>query len=501
MLCFPLYRRHIIPYLQLHHKNPITSAPLHLRDLIRLHFHTDPSDPAQYICPVSHKPFSPLHTHIVAIATTGNVYAADVVDELCVKAGVLEDLVTGEKFRKEDIITLQDPHNLKTSSVQRRVEDEAVEQKQTSGSTVAAATSPAALSRAAASSSSPASSFPAAPFVARSLHSSHHATASFTSTALTPVTANTRTALTDAEKREQQYAAIRKQKTIKAYARLVTNHGHINLILYASQTPHTTHNFLTLATRHYYDRTASHRLVAGFMVQFGDPTGTGRGGEGAFERKFDDEIVASLKHDDRGVLSMANSGANTNGSQFFITFAACPHLDGKHTVFGHVVGGMQALDAIEKAGDRGDSDDKKSGSSKGKVDEVRIERVEVYDNPFKDDWVARDAVTGEREDEVQRRAVEEKKQREDSERKPWFSRPVAVDREVERREIGYLIKAGDAGDGEGAGGGRKRKEGPVMPAPVNDEDEAILRLKKRQAISRAMTASRSGASQFNFGDW
>jgi len=429
------------------------------------------------------------------------VYAADVVDELCVKAGVLEDLVSGERFKKEDIITLQDPHNLKTRSVQRRVEGETtVEPKQTSTKSLAPASSSTSLSSAAASSSSSSSASPSssspAPFVARGLHSSHHATASFTSTAMTPVTANTRTALTDAEKRQQQYAAIRAQKTTTAAVRLITSHGNINLILHASPAPHTTHNFLTLAQRHYYDRTTSHRLLAGFMVQFGDPTATGRGGEGAFERKFDDEIVASLKHDRRGVLSMANSGANTNGSQFFITFVACPHLDGKHTVFGHVVGGMQALDAIEKAGDRGDSDDKKSSGNGSKVEVVRIERVEVYDNPFSDDWVAKDALTGEREDEAEKRAADEKKQQEDGERKAWFSRPVAVDRDVESKDIGYLI-----GAAESDSGARKRKDGPVMPAPVNDDDEAIRQMKKRQAISRAMTASRPGSSKLDFSDW
>jgi len=432
------------------------------------------------------------------------VYAGEVVDELCVKAGVLEDLVSGVKFRKEDIIVLQDPHNLKTRVVRAggvdASKENSVTQKQTASHSSSSSAPAVAVSSSSPSASS--SSSPTAPFVARGLHSSHHATGSFTSTALTPVTANTRTALTDAQKRQQQYTTIRAQKTTKAYVRLITTHGHINLTLHASLAPHTTHNFLTLATRGYYNNTTAHRLLSGFMVQFGDPTGTGRGGEGAFERRFEDEIVSSLKHDGRGVLSMANSGPGTNGSQFFITFGACAHLDGKHTVFGRVVGGMGALDAIEKAGDRGDSEGGKdggSGASKGsRVEEVRIERVEVFENPFTDDFVAKDAVTGEREDGVVKRVAEEKKEREDNERKAWFSRPVAVDREVESKEIGYLIKTGQS-DGEGLnGGGRKRKEGPVMPPPLNDEDEAVRQMKKRQAVSRAMAASRPGGSQFNF---
>jgi cyclophilin family peptidyl-prolyl cis-trans isomerase len=113
--------------------------------------------------------------------------------------------------------------------------------------------------------------------------------------------------------------------------------------LYADQVPNTVNNFVFLAREGFYDGTMFHRVIDGFMAQAGDPTGTGMGGPGY---QFADEFVASLRHDGPGVLSMANAGANTNGSQFFLTFDATPWLDGAHTVFGKVIEGLDVLDEI-----------------------------------------------------------------------------------------------------------------------------------------------------------
>ncbi len=126
-------------------------------------------------------------------------------------------------------------------------------------------------------------------------------------------------------------------------ATLETEKGDIVIELYADKVPNTVNNFVFLARQGFYDGTTFHRVISGFMAQAGDPTGTGRGGPGY---RFADEFSADLKHDGPGVLSMANSGANTNGSQFFITLAATPWLDGKHAVFGRVVEGMDVLNSI-----------------------------------------------------------------------------------------------------------------------------------------------------------
>ncbi|KAK8166383.1 putative peptidyl-prolyl cis-trans isomerase-like 1 [Phyllosticta citrichinensis] len=122
-----------------------------------------------------------------------------------------------------------------------------------------------------------------------------------------------------------------------------TSMGTVTLELYTAHAPRTVQNFRTLAQRGYYNNVVFHRIIPDFMIQTGDPTGTGRGGESIYGEKFEDEISPQLKHTGAGVLSMANSGPNTNGSQFFITLAPTPWLDGKHTIFGRVKSGMPVV--------------------------------------------------------------------------------------------------------------------------------------------------------------
>lgn len=131
------------------------------------------------------------------------------------------------------------------------------------------------------------------------------------------------------------------QKTYTAT--LHTEKGDITCALFADKAPRTVNNFVFLAREGFYDNTIFHRVIADFMAQGGDPTGTGRGGPGY---RFADEFHPELKHDKPGVLSMANAGPNTNGSQFFITHVPTPWLDGKHSVFGQVIEGMDVLLSI-----------------------------------------------------------------------------------------------------------------------------------------------------------
>jgi len=121
--------------------------------------------------------------------------------------------------------------------------------------------------------------------------------------------------------------------------------GKFTIELFAAEVPNTVGNFAKLAEKNFYDGVIFHRVIDGFMIQGGDPTGTGRGGPGY---QFADEIHPQLKHTGEGILSMANAGPNTNGSQFFITLVPTPHLDGKHTVFGKVVEGMDVVKKIGK---------------------------------------------------------------------------------------------------------------------------------------------------------
>jgi len=128
-------------------------------------------------------------------------------------------------------------------------------------------------------------------------------------------------------------------------ATLETSKGKIVIALTPDKTPLTVANFANLIQRGYYDGLSFHRVIPNFMIQGGDPEGSGRGGPGY---KFEDEFDASLKHSGAGILSMANAGPGTNGSQFFITHSAQPHLNGKHTVFGQVTEGINVVNEIEQ---------------------------------------------------------------------------------------------------------------------------------------------------------
>jgi cyclophilin family peptidyl-prolyl cis-trans isomerase len=158
-------------------------------------------------------------------------------------------------------------------------------------------------------------------------------------------------------------AALRQNGRMST-ATIHTNHGAIEIELHDEAAPTTVGNFRKLAGDGFYDGVVFHRVIPDFMIQGGDPTGTGSGGPGyTFEDEFNDHPVA------RGALAMANAGPNTNGSQFFIvTAGACPWLDGKHTVFGQVTNGMDVVDAISQA---------ETGPGDKPLEDVVIERVDL----------------------------------------------------------------------------------------------------------------------------
>jgi cyclophilin family peptidyl-prolyl cis-trans isomerase len=144
-----------------------------------------------------------------------------------------------------------------------------------------------------------------------------------------------------------------------------TNHGTIVAEMFADVAPKTTANFMDLAEKGFYDGVIFHRVIEGFMIQGGDPTGTGRGGPGY---QIPDEFGKGLAHTEAGLFSMANAGPNTGGSQFFITLAATPWLDGKHAIFGKVTSGLDVVKAIGKI---------RTGMADRPVEDVVMEKVTV----------------------------------------------------------------------------------------------------------------------------
>jgi len=147
-----------------------------------------------------------------------------------------------------------------------------------------------------------------------------------------------------------------------------TSMGEVIIELYWRHAPTTCRNFAELARRGYFNGTKFHRIIKDFMIQGGDPTATGRGGASIYGKTFEDEIHSELKHTGAGILSMANSGPDTNGSQFFITLAPTQWLDGKHTIFGRVQAGMRTVQMIGQS--ETDKNDKP-------VDDVRIVKASV----------------------------------------------------------------------------------------------------------------------------
>lgn len=143
-------------------------------------------------------------------------------------------------------------------------------------------------------------------------------------------------------------SAVKKETKTQLVAVFETNMGTFECELFEDKAPKTVANFVGLAEKGYYDGVIFHRVIDNFVIQGGDPTGTGRGGESIYGHPFEDEFHPDLKHDKAGVLSMANAGPNTNGSQFFITLAPTPWLDNKHSIFGQVIKGMDVVRKIGK---------------------------------------------------------------------------------------------------------------------------------------------------------
>ncbi|KAF7339562.1 Cyclophilin-type peptidyl-prolyl cis-trans isomerase [Mycena sanguinolenta] len=354
----------IIPWLKQHNnQHPVTKAPLNPTDLITLHYSRKEAS-GELHDPISFKLFSQ-HSHIVAIATTGNVFLAE-----SIKGG--RDLVNDIPFKKEDVITLQNPHGLPPASVPKAAPVAAVQ--------------PAKPKAVASLSTVPVKPKEAVPWNV-SPYSNGLPGASLTSTSVDPQTTSSKLVWDEEELMFEDISnppkGKGKEKDLgkrRAYVRVVTNLGgsSLNLELFCEKAPKTCYNFLMLARTGKYDNCLFHRLVPGFMIQTGDPTGTGAGGTSYWETPFRDEhdLKGAAKHDSRGTLAMANKGPGTNGSQWYLTFRATPHLDRKHTVFGKLVGGEDVLDALEKI-------PLKDGTERP-AKPVRITEIIIYQDPFEE---------------------------------------------------------------------------------------------------------------------
>ena len=468
----------ITAWLETHNTNPVTGKALKVKDLIKLNFAKN--DEGDMGDPVTYKVFTN-NTHIVALGNTGNVFSYDSVERLNIKAKMWRDLVSDEEFGRKDIITLQDPQNLESRNLssfnyvkqgistltpaQARERNATVNksalgnaasvlkseethtgpkvgkylhQKQSSNAT---ATSPpnstTSLAKPSANASVASKPLPASHSAKPPpKQSSHHTTgataASFTSTGLTPSTSSALATLTD-----EEYMLVPRRVKSPGYARItIPPHGDLVLELLPEHAPRAVWNFIQLAKRGYYNDVGFHRNIRGFMLQGGDPTGSGRGGKSCWGGTFKDEFEGPQSHDRRGVLSMANKGKNTNTSQFFITYRACKHLDRKHTVFGRVVEGLEStLSSIETV--------EVAEGDKRPKEPLVMKEVVVFVDPFEEFLKSRD--------EKERREMEEeeirKKGGRDEDRITWTGKRIRGKEDaVEVPTVGRYLN-GDGGGG------------------------------------------------------
>jgi len=490
---------HILPWLLKHGTNPINGETLKSTDLVKLHFAKN--DDGEMVDPVTYKVFTN-NTHIVALANTGNVFAWETVERLNIKAKMWRDLVSDAEFSRKDIITLQDPQNLSgrnlsefkylkdgTSTltpVQQRERNDPSRNVNRSALGNGAEILPQPKNAAPFATTKPSTTVskkpqppsstttailpPSKPTAA---HTTGRTAASFTSTGLTPHTTTTSdlALLTD-----EAYLLHRRRVKLPGYATLRTTLGTLSLELYPEFAPLAVWNFLTLAKRGYYTGVPFHRNVRAFMIQGGDPTGTGKGGQSCWGRGFKDEVDGPRSFKEgRGVLAMANKGKDTNGSQFFIVYRPAKHLDRKHTIFGKVVGGMETLDKIEAA---------EVGKGDRPLEEIRIEEVAVLVDPFEAFMASKKE---KEQDEEVRREVERKGGREDD-RTTWTGKRVrgvvggmeggmgggrrgdGVGEEEDRSlGVGKYLRANEGEGGGGAGGG---EGGGKTVGDVREEWEA-----------------------------
>lgn len=474
----------ISTWLAKHGTNPVTGKPLKEKDLIKLNFarngdadvgSTGQDGLGEMVDPVTFKVFTD-NTHIVAIrhGTEGNVFAWETVERLNIKAKMWKDLVDDREFGRADIITLQDPQNTESRNLSQfkflkdgetvltkeqeeeakkgsinvdalgRVGEkvlrakEAVEKARREREAGGDVNRKKAVVKAGNENmAKPAMHIQKKMAYNAAQYTTGKAAASFTSTGLTPETSGERALLTD-----EEYMLRHKRVKIKGYARIETNFGALNVELQTETAPRAVWNFVQLAKKGYYKGITFHRNIKNFMIQGGDPTGTGKGGTSIWGKNFQDEFDGPLTHDARGIMSMANKGKNTNSSQFFILYRPANHLDRKHTIFGRVVGGLDVLSKLESV---------PVASDNRPTDDIIIEDIVVFVDPFEEFQKQK-----REKDEVEKEKEEIKRQGgTEDDKTTWTGKRVRGDGSVVQTEqtggVGKYLKAATNGSGLGVG--------------------------------------------------
>lgn len=417
--------------------------------------------------PVTYKVLTD-NTHVVAIrhGTYANVFAWETIEQMNIKQKNWHDLMDDKEFGRKDIITLQDPQNAESRNLSEfqylkdggdailtpeqleerkngnvnidalgRIGDkvlrakEAVEKARRTREAIGDVNrSSKALQKTAAANSfkKPAIQERKALAHNAATYTTGRAAASFTSTGLTPETSGERAVLT-----QDEWMLKPKRVKNKGYARLETNLGDVTIELQTETAPKAVWNFVKLSQKGYYRNVAFHRNIKNFMIQGGDPTGTGKGGQSIWGKNFQDEFDGPLLHSDRGMVSMANKGKNTNSSQFFITYKPAKHLDRKHTIFGKVIDGLDVLNKMEAT---------PVDQASRPLKEIVIKEVVIFLDPFEEFLKEKDQLEKSEAEkaEIQRQGGT------DDDKMTWTGKRIRGDGSVEQAESGvgkYLKSA------------------------------------------------------------
>lgn len=386
----------ILPYVMKHKADPVTGNSMTSKELVALQMDRN-DETGQWQCPVMNKPFLN-HTKIVAIIqndrSTANVYSYEAVHELNIKSKNFVDLISGEKFdRRTDMILLQDAadeelshlrdinqfkhthalrdqakekmsvnNNIQLTKTASRIIDQMKRKREEERDKVANVKDAADQTKK--------HKIYTDELTGVSL-TSGKASGSFTSTALNLVQDNSAREATEEEILQAKFIALKKLKK-KGFVRFHTNMGILDVELHCDIVPRTCTNFIGLCEKGAYNETCFHRSIRNFMIQGGKPKDKKEAETSLWGDAFCDEFDDRLKHVGPGILSMANSGPNTNKRQFFVTFKSAPHLDRKHSVFGRVLKGLDVLSMMEAI-----PTDKKDRPET----EIKINKVEVMYNP------------------------------------------------------------------------------------------------------------------------
>jgi peptidyl-prolyl cis-trans isomerase-like protein 2 len=425
----------ILPHVSKYNSDPITGEPMTSRDIIRLHMDKDERT-GRWQCPVRNKPFAD-HTKIVAIrqrhsasnadvdGIEANVFSFEAVEELNLKPRNYVDLISGLKFRKDrDIIWLNDPENEELNRkreeasylAQQQLKKLMLQHPQDNPNIRHSLTAQRILEQLSNNKRKGTTQQQSEGVTNSMLEEGKKLKLFHGSVSIDEVSPESKEA--------SMFDAMKRYKK-KGYVNIHTNKGTLFVELHCDIVPRTTYNFLGLASKGAYDGSLFHRCIRNFMIQGGKPANGKGEGKSLWGSPFSDEFDNRLKHDGRGILSMANSGPNTNGSQFFITFKSCGtfflmyryaqkktpldrvlfliffflptmiavHLDKKHSVFGHVIKGLEYLQVMEDT--LTDKDDRP-------IDPIRIVTIEILSNPTEE------AVETEN---VRKRELEEEKSR------------------------------------------------------------------------------------------